>query len=75
MKKYKVLTFYKIVKAKPKGQFPYTYKFFFEEQRAFDINSKINGNLNTLALFPNLPKITVTLPLTMNHGSTNLKLK
>jgi hypothetical protein len=54
---------------------PYLTKFFLYHYRFFDINSKSNGTFKNLKFFPISFNSQVSLPLILNYGNPNSRLK
>lgn len=50
-------------------------KFFLNHYRFFDINNKTNGNLNNINFLPKSFNLQVSLPLILDFGNINVKVK
>jgi len=50
-------------------------KFFLYHYRFFDINNKSNGTLKNLKFLPNNFNSQVSLPLILNYGNSNSRIK
>lgn len=55
--------------------YSFCIKFFFQNYRYFDIKTKSNGTLNRTNYLPNNFKYQTTLPLILDYGNLNFKLR